>query len=221
MTEEKDVLSSKIVSLLQQEMINTEKQHFRKGEFLFAEGDCNHDVYVLMQGVVSLEKTHVKGLNKVITLMNAPRTIVIGIGQKMASVSVRARTNVVVKKVPMPLFRKWIKNDGEFALLVVERQSFFANVLLRQLKNGVNIKTESKVYSKLWRLGYEYGCAIDEKFTLISLPISVTFLSEMVGCNRETSSRILNDLIRRNLLRKNKEGWAIDMIEIKKRMKEE
>jgi len=76
--------------------------------------------------------------------------------------------------------------------------------LQHQLKNSVgNINLERKMAAKLWKLARDFGIP-REKGVEIDINISVTFLADMLGTTRETTSRLLTDLLEQRLILYNK-----------------
>ncbi len=65
--------------------------------------------------------------------------------------------------------------------------------------NSTVVKTDKKIVSKLWKLANDYGVEC-EKGTKIQLDLSVTYLAKMIGAKRETTSRIIKQLIKQNLI---------------------
>jgi CRP-like cAMP-binding protein len=65
--------------------------------------------------------------------------------------------------------------------------------LYRQMKNTTPIKIEKKLAAKLWKLSKDYGVS-HPIGTLINLNVSVTYLADMFGSQRETISRALKKL---------------------------
>lgn len=66
--------------------------------------------------------------------------------------------------------------------------------LEHQLKNTIgSIYLERKLASKLWKLARDFGIPT-EKGTLIDIDMSITFLADLLGAPRETTSRVCRKL---------------------------
>ena len=65
--------------------------------------------------------------------------------------------------------------------------------LYRQLKNTTPLKIEKKVAAKLWKLAKDYGVTTEDGI-LIDLNITITYLADLFGSQRETISRALGQL---------------------------
>lgn len=67
--------------------------------------------------------------------------------------------------------------------------------LEHQLKNTLgSIYLERKLASKLWKLGRDFGIRTD-KGILIDMDLSITFLADLLGAPRETTSRVCRKLM--------------------------
>lgn len=72
--------------------------------------------------------------------------------------------------------------------------------LYRQLKNSISIKMDKKLAAKLYRISKEFGTNKGE-WILIDVNISITYLSDMLGCKRETLSRAMKTLQNEGLVK--------------------
>ncbi|MGL4338016.1 MAG: helix-turn-helix domain-containing protein, partial [Turicibacter sp.] len=71
----------------------------------------------------------------------------------------------------------------------------------RQLKNvPTNLAIEKKLAAKLWKLGKDYGLETSEG-VLIDLPLSVMYISQLLGSQRETVSRAIKKLVELDLVK--------------------
>ncbi|MDF9866493.1 CRP/FNR family cyclic AMP-dependent transcriptional regulator [Bacilli bacterium PM5-3] len=79
-------------------------------------------------------------------------------------------------------------------------QSHRSRRLYRQLKNTLSINIEKKLAAKLWKFAKDYGQKSD-CYTYIDFKINNTYLSDVIGCSRESVSRAIQVLIKMNLLK--------------------
>lgn len=72
--------------------------------------------------------------------------------------------------------------------------------LERQLKNTVgSIYLERRLASKLWKLARDFGRPTDRGI-LIDMDLTITFLSDLLGAPRETTSRVCKKLVGQGLI---------------------
>ena len=84
--------------------------------------------------------------------------------------------------------------------------------LYRQLKNSTSTNIEKKLAAKLYRLGTLYGIEnVEDKFILINLNLTVTYLAKMLGYQRETVSRSIKLLNEKAIILLKDRKFYIDM----------
>ena len=84
--------------------------------------------------------------------------------------------------------------------------------LYRQLKNSTSTNIEKKLAAKLYRLGTLYGIEnVEDKFILINLNLTVTYLAKMLGYQRETVSRSIKLLNEKTIILLKDRKFYIDM----------
>lgn len=83
--------------------------------------------------------------------------------------------------------------------------------LEHQLKNTMgSIYLERKLASKLWKLARDFGITTEQGI-LIDMPLSITFLADLLGAPRETTSRVCRKLSDYGLIRMSrKQIWIPD-----------
>lgn len=86
---------------------------------------------------------------------------------------------------------------------------------LQTIKNTSNTNIKERLASKLFKLSLEYGVK-EDYMTKIDLKITVTHLSKMLGCQRETLSRAIKDLKDDNSIKIINQKFYIDAEKIKK-----
>lgn len=94
-----------------------------------------------------------------------------------------------------------MQNDFQLTKDIISYMERRIRRLYRQLKNSISIKVDKKLAAKLYRLSREFGVCCGE-WTLLNVNITVTYLADMLGCKRETVSRMIKVLQKKkNLLR--------------------
>lgn len=85
--------------------------------------------------------------------------------------------------------------------------------LEHQLKNtSGSIYLEKKLASRLWKLARDFGI-LASKGMLIDMPLSVTFLADLLGASRENTSRSLKKLTEMDLVFVDKKKIYVKMDE--------
>lgn len=111
--------------------------------------------------------------------------------------------------IPTTDFIKTMETDFELTKNILEAQEKKIWRLSHQLKNTTSsIQLERKLASKLWKLSRDFGVETDAGIE-IDINLSVTFLADMLGVPRETTSRICSTLMETGLIKVNKKRITI------------
>ena len=177
---------------------NSDIIELKKNKALYSDRQILDYVYFLVSGNVSLVKSNENGENKVIFLLNSGSMINEQLMRKNTSgIECWGFEDAKILKIGLKTFDKIMSKDYILArncMLFMEKR---IRRLYRQLKNSTSTNIEKKLAAKLYRLGTQYGIENpQDKFILINLNLTVTYLAKMLGCQRETVSRsikLLND----------------------------
>lgn len=118
-----------------------------------------------------------------------------------------------VFEIPVAEFIKQMSVDFKLAENVLETQERKMWRLSHQLKNTMSsIYLERKLASKLWKLCRDFG--IDKDYGReIDINMSITFLADMLGVSRETTSRVCSTLVEQGLIKINKKRIVVVNLE--------
>lgn len=106
-------------------------------------------------------------------------------------------------------FLHCMKNDFSLTRAVLETQERRIWRLGHQLKNTMgSIYLERKLAAKLWKLSRDFGTVTPEGIE-IDINMSITFLADMLGAPRETTSRLCNTLTDYGLMKIRKKRITI------------
>ena len=87
-----------------------------------------------------------------------------------------------------------MESDFQLTKAVIESLSNKVRRMYRQLKNTPSsIKIEKKLVAKIYKLGKDYGISCNNG-TMIDMKISITYLADLLGSQRETVSRSIKIL---------------------------
>lgn len=111
--------------------------------------------------------------------------------------------------VPVAEFTKLMAEDFELSKSMIEAQEKKMWRLSHQLKNTTScIPVERKLAAKLWKLSRDFGIPREEGIE-INISMTITFLADMLGVPRETTSRACSALAENGLIRIQKKRITI------------
>lgn len=111
--------------------------------------------------------------------------------------------------IPVTEFTKMMEFDFQLTKNVLEAQEKKIWRLGHQLKNTTScVQLERKLTAKLWKLARDFGVQTEEGIE-IDIQLSITFLADMLGTSRETTSRICAILVEAGLIKINKKRITI------------
>ena len=114
-----------------------------------------------------------------------------------------------ILQIPNDRFVEIMKGDCPFCLAIMKDQEKKYQRLIHQLKNSVgNINMDRKIAAKLWKLGRDFGISRGKE-TEIDIDMSVTLLADMLGTSRESTSRLLKNMMEQGLIRHEKKRIII------------
>lgn len=189
------------------------KIHLKKNTCLYQDRQIIDNVYFILKGKITLCKTNENGESKVIFLLNEGKMINQPLMRKnTAAVECWAFESSDIIKISFDDFDDIMSQDYNLTKNCMVFMEYRIRSLYRQLKNSVTINMEKKLVAKLYRLGTEYGKKIEgSKFTYIDLGITNTYLSKMLGCQRETVSRSMKALAEKEIIKTEGRKVYIDM----------
>ena len=114
-----------------------------------------------------------------------------------------------VFSIPVVEFMKLMAEDFELTKSILESQEKKMWRLSHQLKNTTScIYLERKLAAKLWKLSRDFGIERDDGIE-IDVNLTITFLADMLGVPRETTSRACSALVENGLIKVNKKRITI------------
>lgn len=111
--------------------------------------------------------------------------------------------------IPVAEFIKQMEQDFKLTENVLEIQERKMWRLSHQLKNTMSsIYLERKLASKLWKLSRDFG--VDKEYGReIDINMTITFLADMLGVSRETTSRVCSTLVEEGLIKVRKKRIVV------------
>jgi CRP-like cAMP-binding protein len=106
--------------------------------------------------------------------------------------------------IPCAWFLEFMEKDFSLARAVLEAQERKMWRMGHQLKNTMgSIYMERKLAAKLWKLSRDFGKMTPDGIE-IDIRLTITFLADMLGAPRETTSRLCKNLSEAGLIRMDK-----------------
>ncbi len=170
-------------------------RRLRKGEHLFRERDPVETIYFVASGVVSLYKLNAAGEKRVIFALGADSLVNETICDDLAaSAACEALEDSLLLCFDRRHFLLAMERDFRLTSAVFASLSKKVRRLYRQLKNASGaLRGDKRIAAKLWKLARDHGTPCGEGLR-IERRISVTYLAEMLGMQRESVSRQLKPL---------------------------
>ncbi|WP_042679958.1 Crp/Fnr family transcriptional regulator [Anaerosalibacter massiliensis] len=179
-----------------------------KGESLFLERDELKNMYIILEGKMTLFRLSEIGQKRVIYILDAGEIInEITFDNMPASINCEAFEDSVVIGFEKEILLYVMENNFDLTQKIINSMGKKIRRHYRQLKNTVPIRLDKKLAAKLWKLSKDYGVKINDGI-LIDLDLSITYLADMLGSTRETVSRCMSDLKKVGLV-KYKDGKIV------------
>lgn len=174
----------------------------KKNACLYNDRQDLYYVYFLLEGRVTLVKPNENGENKIVFILNPGDTINQPIMRNNTSaVESWGFEKSKILRIRFEDFDRIMSNDYALAKNCMIYMENRIRRLYRQLKNSVTINIEKRLAAKLVRLGIDYGVSVpDSSMTMIELNMTVTYLAKMLGCQRESVSRAMKSLAKKNIV---------------------
>lgn len=206
----KEILPSSIIDIKN----NSDVIELKKNKALYSDRQILNYIYFLVSGNVSLVKSNENGESKIIFLLGTGAMINQPMMRKNTSaVECWAYEDSKILRISFENFDKILSKDYSLTKNCMFYMEKRIRRLYRQLKNSVASSIDKKLTAKLYRLATEYGIENRENknFTYINLNLTITYIAKMLGSQRETISRTIKSLIKKEILYMDGRKIYIDM----------
>ncbi|MEI0491224.1 Crp/Fnr family transcriptional regulator [Brachyspira intermedia] len=168
---------------------------YKEREHVFMDKDEISNLYIMVLGKAALYKLNNFGDKKVIFIFDEGKILNEHSLQNIkVSISCEILETSVIMSIPCSIFIKAMENDFLLSKSILDLMSLNIRRLYRQLQNTTNnLECEKKLASKLLKLAKDNGIYC-ENIVKINIPLTVTYISEMIGSRRETVSRQIKKL---------------------------
>lgn len=153
------------------------------------------NLYIIVLGKAALYKLNNFGDKKIIFIFDEGKILNEHSLQNIkVSINCEILETSVIMSIPCSIFIKAMENDFLLSKSILDLMSLNIRRLYRQLQNTTNnLECEKKLASKLLKLAKDNGIYC-ENIVKINIPLTVTYISEMIGSRRETVSRQIKKL---------------------------
>lgn len=174
---------------------------YREKEHIFMDKDEVSNIYIIVYGKAALYKLSNFGDKKVIFIFDSGKILNEHSLQDIkVSVNCEVLEDSIILSIPAKVLISAMEKDFELSKYMLNLMSLNIRRLYRQLQNTtIDLKCEKKLASKLLKLAKDNGIAC-KNIVKINIPLTITYISEMIGARRETVSRHINKLSKLNLI---------------------
>ncbi|HEY8889499.1 MAG TPA: Crp/Fnr family transcriptional regulator [Clostridium sp.] len=166
----------------------------KKSQMLFAERECINNIYIVLEGKVTMYRLSEKGQKRVVYILNKGEMInEVIFDNYSSSINCEGFEDNKVISISKVDLLNIMQHDFKLTEVILYSMSKKIRRLYRQIKNTVPTKMDKRVAAKLWKLSKDYGVETEEG-VLIDVKISITYLADMLGSSRETISRAVKEL---------------------------
>lgn len=168
---------------------------YKEREHVFMDKDEISNLYIIVLGKAALYKLNNFGDKKIIFIFDEGKILNEHSLQNIkVSINCEILETSVIISIPCNIFIKAMENDFLLSKSILDLMSLNIRRLYRQLQNTTNnLECEKKLASKLLKLAKDNGIYC-ENIVKINIPLTVTYISEMIGSRRETVSRQIKKL---------------------------
>ena len=168
---------------------------YKEKDHVFIDKDETINIYFIVLGKAALYKINNFGDKKIIFIFDDGKILNEHSLQNIkVSISCEILEDSIIMSVPCNIFLKAMEKDFILSKAIIDSMSLNIRRLYRQLQNTTNnLECEKKLASKLLKLAKDNGICC-ENIVKINVPLTITYISEMIGSRRETVSRQITKL---------------------------
>ena len=173
---------------------------YPKGHLCLRVQEDNSNIFFVLKGKVQIYNLTKCGKKKILFILgkdNIANESLVGKRNTIFCETIEPCSFYVIRR---ELLLSLMEKDFQLAKALLQYQERKIWRLEHQLKNTMgSIYLERKLASKLWKLARDFGIPTD-KGILIDMDLSITFLADLLGAPRETTSRVCRKLADFNLI---------------------
>ncbi|MFI8708983.1 Crp/Fnr family transcriptional regulator [Bacillus sp. NPDC077411] len=183
---------------------------YKAKSFVFMQGDILDRVFFIHSGKVKIQKTDAAGKEQIVSVLQAgemfPHAGFFQKGTFPAHAEILETAQLIV--TPIADFEKILIQHPELCIKMFKVLGEKIVDLQNRLEEQILHDTYEQIIMLLLRLCKSNGVKMNNKYTLTS-QFTNRELANMIGTSRETISRTINQLKRRNLIAIDENGYFI------------
>ncbi|WP_020061665.1 Crp/Fnr family transcriptional regulator [Bacillus sp. 123MFChir2] len=168
---------------------------YKKGQFLFLEGDSRDRIYFMLDGFVKLERVNQSG--NLLYEDYIKRFSIFPYCGMFTDASYNytavAMTDVDVYYIPTAIFEDMVKSNQKQLMYIVQELSSILKINEKRVQNITIPNAQDRVIQTLGYLMNDLGEEAGKEI-LISCPLTTIEISKISGTSRETVSGVLKQL---------------------------
>ncbi|GHV76647.1 Crp/Fnr family transcriptional regulator [Spirochaetia bacterium] len=165
-------------------------RQYQKGEHISLERDDVRHFFCILDGIAALYKINSVDEKRGIFVYGSGAMLnEVVLDGKTASVNCEVLKDATVLCLERNGFLSVCRKDFGLSKAVMDSMALKIRRLYHQLKNtSTNIRGDKRIASKLWKLSRDFGVGCG-RGTEIDFDLTITYLAELLGGQRETVSR--------------------------------
>lgn len=195
-----DIIKFDIFSESSDEQLNEIEKHifwrtFKKGQFLFMEGDPRERIYLILKGFVKLERVNTTGTLLYHDYIKAYNLFPYGglFTDQIYNYSAEAVTDVEVYYIPTATFEEMVKKDCNQLMRIIQELSSILKLHEARVQKINTPNAQDRVIQTINFLMNDLGEKEGQNI-VIHCPITTTDMSKISATCRETVSGVLKKL---------------------------
>ncbi len=173
---------------------------YPKGQVCLREQDNNPPILFILDGKVQIYNLTKCGKKKILFILDSGHIVNDNILRNSTSVFCETLEPCQFFRIRREDLLHLMEQDFQLTKALFQYQERKLSRLEHQLKNTLgSIYLERRLASKLWKLARDFGIP-DSRGILIDMDLSITFLADLLGAPRETTSRICKKLADQGLV---------------------
>ena len=167
---------------------------YPKGHLCLHAREDNSNIFFILNGKVQIYNLTKCGKKKILFVLGKDNIANESLAGSRNTIFCETMECCCFYVIRRELLLSLMKEDFQFTKALLQYQERKLWRLEHQLKNTVgSIYLERKLAAKLWKMARDFGIRTDRGI-LIDINLSITFLADLLGAPRETTSRVCRKL---------------------------
>lgn len=194
-------------------------KHIKKNTLIIEEKQKNENIFFLLQGIAYNYCLFENDSKRILNIENQEHFLnEDAIYQEYASSNIKVLKNSTILVIPISIIKELIHDNFLFSQKIQSSLTFkyIENQNLLKFNSYQNSQARLTIY--LCYLAHKLGIPYQDDIE-IPFDFSVVFLSQLIGAKRETTSRILNQLIDQDFIYYHQKHLVIKNLNLFNRLK--